>query len=122
MDDFPVGTVKAFVKGKFFLVRLEDGFLAVSRWCTHMNGLLSWKKEHWHFYCPMHGAMFNRKGESLPCSRPCPTLRLHLLSIGTDGRITVDPDTAIERDGYHPDQAVPARAGAASCFAETQTA
>jgi catechol 2,3-dioxygenase-like lactoylglutathione lyase family enzyme len=122
MDDFPVGTVKAFVKGKFFLVRLDDGFLAVSRWCTHMNGLLSWKKEHWHFYCPMHGAMFNRKGESLPCSRPCPTLRLHPLSIGADGRITVDPDTAIERDGYRPDQAVPARAGAFSRYAEPQTA
>jgi catechol 2,3-dioxygenase-like lactoylglutathione lyase family enzyme len=44
MDDFPVGTVKSFVKGKFFLVRADDGFLALSRWCTHLNGLLSWKK------------------------------------------------------------------------------
>ena len=43
LDDFPVGTVKPFVKGKFFLVRLEDGFLALSRWCTHLNGMLAWK-------------------------------------------------------------------------------
>jgi Rieske Fe-S protein len=90
-------------------VRIEEGFLAVSRWCTHMNGLLSWKKEHWHFYCPMHGAMFNRKGESLPCSREAPTLRLHPLTIDSDGTITVDPDTAIERDGFSPDQAVQAQ-------------
>jgi catechol 2,3-dioxygenase-like lactoylglutathione lyase family enzyme/nitrite reductase/ring-hydroxylating ferredoxin subunit len=109
VDDFPVGTVKAFVKGKFFLVRIEEGFLAVSRWCTHMNGLLTWKKEHWHFYCPMHGAMFNRKGESMPCSRDAPTLRLHPLTIGDDGTITVDPDTAIRRDGFLPEQAVQAQ-------------
>lgn len=114
IDDFPVGTVKPFVKGKFFLVRLEDGFLAVSRWCTHMNGLLTWKKEHWHFYCPMHGAMFNRKGESLPCSRAAPTLRLHPVSIAADGTITVDPDTAISRDGFAPGQVTPARPGAAA--------
>jgi lactoylglutathione lyase len=119
MDDYAVGAVKAFVKGKFFLVRIEEGFLAVSRWCTHMNGLLSWKQEHWHFYCPMHGAMFNRKGESLPCSRPCPTLRLHPVTIGADGTITVDPDTAIRRDGFDPAQVVPAKAGASSGFPET---
>ena len=122
IDDYAIGAVKAFVKGKFFLVRIDDGFLALSRWCTHMNGLLSWKKEHWHFYCPMHGAMFNRKGESMPCSRPCAPLRLHPLRINQDGTITVDPDTAITRDGYSPDQAVPARPGAESRFAETQSA
>lgn len=122
IDDYAVGAVRAFVKGKFFLVRLDDGFLALSRWCTHMNGLLSWKQEHWHFYCPMHGAMFNRKGESMPCSRPCPPLRLHPVSIAADGTISVDPDKAIRRDGFDPAQLVPARAGAQSKFAETEIA
>ncbi len=122
IDDFPVGTVKAFVKGKFFLVRLDEGFLAVSRWCTHMNGLLTWKKEHWNFYCPMHGAMFNRKGESMPCSREAPPLRLHPITIGADGTVTVDPDVAIKRTGYDPSQAVPARPGAASQPAQAQPA
>jgi len=112
MDDFPVGTVKAFVKGKFFLVRIDEGFLAVSRWCTHLNGLLNWKPEHWHFYCPMHGAMFDRKGDSLPCSRAAPTLRLHPVSISDDGTVTVDPDTAIKRERFAPEQATPARPGA----------
>jgi Rieske Fe-S protein len=114
MDDFPVGTVKAYVKGKFFLVRLEEGFLALSRWCTHMNGLLAWKKEHWHFYCPMHGSTFDRRGESVPCTRPAPPLRLHPVSITADGMVVVDPDTAIPREGFAPGQAVPARPGARS--------
>lgn len=112
MDDFPVGTVKAFVKGKFFLVRLEEGFIAVSRWCTHLNGLLNWKAEHWHFYCPMHGAMFDRRGESMPCSREAPALRLHPVTINDDGVVIVDPDTAIQRKGFAPEQVTPARPGA----------
>ena len=112
MDDFPVGTVKAFVKGKFFLIRLEDGFLALSRWCTHLNGLLSWKKEHWEFLCPMHGARFDRTGISRPYARSCPPLRTHPISITDDGEVMVDPDTAIEREGFSPDQLVPARFGA----------
>lgn len=112
VDDFPVGTVKAFVKGKFFLVRLEEGFLAPSRWCTHLNGLLSWKQEHWHFYCPMHGAMFDRKGAPRPFSRCSVPLRIHPVSITAEGKVVVDPDIAIARDRYDPAHVVPARPGA----------
>ena len=112
MDDFPVGTVKSFVKGKFFLVRLDDGFLALSRWCTHLNGLLSWKKEHWDFCCPMHGARFDRTGMPRPLSHSCVPLRAHPVTISDDGDVMVDPDTAISRDGFSPDQVVAAEPGA----------
>lgn len=112
LDDFPVGAVKPFVKGKFFLVRLEDGFLALSRWCTHLNGVLNWKQEHWHFHCPLHGAMFDRKGVPLPCARKVAPLRIHPVSITAGGMVVVDPDTAISRDGFVPDQVVPAVPGA----------
>lgn len=112
VDDFPVGSVKTFVKGKFCLVRLEDGFLALSRWCTHLNGLLSWKKEHWEFYCPMHGARFDRRGVARPKGRPCPPLRLHPVTISETGDVTVDPDRVIERDGFDPSQVTAPPAGA----------
>ncbi|MDX1483249.1 MAG: Rieske 2Fe-2S domain-containing protein [Alphaproteobacteria bacterium] len=108
VDDFAVGSVKTFVKGKFCLVRLEGGFLALSRWCTHLNGLLSWKKEHWEFYCPMHGARFDRTGMPRPLARPCPPLRIHPVTVTEAGEVVVDPDTAIRRDGFSPDQLVPA--------------
>lgn len=112
MDKFPVGTVKTFVRGKFFLVRLEGGFLALSRWCTHLNGILAWRKEHWEFLCPMHGARFDRKGISRPLARQCRPLRMHPVTITEAGEIIVDPDTAIERERFSPDQLVPAEPGA----------
>jgi catechol 2,3-dioxygenase-like lactoylglutathione lyase family enzyme/nitrite reductase/ring-hydroxylating ferredoxin subunit len=117
VDDHPIGAVKQFAKGKFFLVRLEDGFLAMSRWCTHKNGLLTWRKEHWHFHCPMHGAVFNRRGDCVSYSRRYKALRLHPVTIASDGTITVRPDTVIERDQFDPSQVIPA-----DCTTNTLTA
>jgi catechol 2,3-dioxygenase-like lactoylglutathione lyase family enzyme len=109
--DYPVGSVKPFMKGRFFLVRLEGGFHALSRWCTHMNGLLAWQPEHWQFYCPMHGATYNRKGECTSLTRELPPMRAHPVSIAGDGSIIVRPGEVIERDSFDPCQlAVPANA------------
>lgn len=113
--DYAVGDVKVFVKGRFFLVRLEKGFLAVSRWCTHMNGLLTWKKEHWQFYCPMHGAVYDRKGECVSYGRKLPPLRLYPLSIAADGAITVHTDEVKSRTSCEPsDFVAPPDVGAMS--------
>lgn len=122
IEAFPVGTVKPFVRGKFVLVRLEEGFLALSRWCTHMNGIIAWKREHWHFHCPMHGAMFNRKGEPLPCSQRGPILRLHPVSITAAGDVVVDPDIVLLRERFDPEQVVPAEPGARLDLARLSTA
>lgn len=112
IDDFAVGSVTRFGKARFFLVRNADGFLAISAWCTHKNGLTAWQKETWHFYCPFHGAKFNRNG----CYRGhmgCTPMRLNPLSIDDNGVIRVDTDRFFGRDGYAPEQAVPAKPGAA---------
>jgi catechol 2,3-dioxygenase-like lactoylglutathione lyase family enzyme/nitrite reductase/ring-hydroxylating ferredoxin subunit len=106
--DYRMGAVKAFNKGKFVVVRHADGFIALSRFCTHMNGLLAWKKEHWQFYCPMHGAAYNRKGECTTIGREgLPPLRMHPLFIAADGGITVRPDESIVREGFDPSQLTP---------------
>jgi Rieske Fe-S protein len=94
--DYPLGSVQTFMKGKFFLVHNADGFVAFSRWCTHMNGLLTWKKEHWHFYCPMHNATYNRKGNCVSFGHKMPPLRRHPVSIGDDGSIVVHPNRILE--------------------------
>lgn len=122
VEDFPIGTVKPFVKGKFVLVRLEEGFLALSRWCTHMNGIIHWKREHWHFRCPMHGAMFNRKGEPLPCSERAAILRLHPVIVTREGEVVVDPDVVLVRKRFDPEQVVPAEPGARLDFERLSTA
>jgi Rieske Fe-S protein len=106
--DYAVGDVKSFVKGKFIVVRMEGGFIAYSRWCTHMNGLLKWEPEHWRFYCPMHGVTYNRKGESIDFCRQVAPLRTHPLTIANDGAITVDPDKVIHRKAFDEEQLTPA--------------
>lgn len=106
--DYEVGAVKAFPKGKFFVVRHQDGFMALTRWCTHRKGVLTWKAEHWCFYCPMHGATYDRKGENTSYYHKVPPLGTHPLSISADGTITVLPDELIERDCFDPSQLVPA--------------
>lgn len=101
-SDYAVGDVRQFGRGKFFVVRLEDGFIAYSRWCTHKNGLLTWQPEHWRFYCPMHGVTYNRKGENTSFCHDVSALRMHPLVLSDDGVITVRPDEVIERDGFDP--------------------
>ncbi|MDX1483254.1 MAG: VOC family protein [Alphaproteobacteria bacterium] len=109
--DFPRGSVTRFGDGRFFLVRNDDGFLALSAWCTHKNGITAWQKESWHFYCPFHGAKFDRSGV-YKGHMGCKPMRLNPVSIGADETVTVDTDRVFARDAYHPSQAVPARAGA----------
>lgn len=118
--DYAVGEVRSFNEGKFYLVRRKEGFLALSRWCTHMNGLVQWKPNHWHFYCPYHKATFDRCGRSTSHApfETLPPLRLHPVAIGADGGIEVDTDVLLIRQQASAADAVPARPGAASQIAE----
>jgi Rieske Fe-S protein len=109
--DHAVGSVTRNGKGRFFLVREEAGFLAISVWCTHKNGVTVWQKESWHFYCPFHGAKFDTTGCYVG-RMGCAPMRLHPVMIDESGTITVDTDRFYARDRYDPAQAVPAKPGA----------
>ncbi len=111
IDEFPVGSVTRHQKGRFYLVREDAGFLAVSSWCTHKNGLTIWQKESWHFYCPFHGAKFDRTGCYVG-HMGCAPMRLNPLQIDAAGQVVVDTDRFYSRPRYHAGQAVPARPGA----------
>ena len=111
--DHAVGSVTLFKEAQFFLLRLEQGFLALSQWCTHQNGLVAWRGNFYDFYCPKHGAVFLRNGESASVVMDLPPLRLHPLAIDDAGEIVVDTDRVVVRRGFAPDQLVPAEPGAA---------
>lgn len=71
IDKFEPGTVTAFVRGKFYLARLEDGgFLALSRTCTHLGCTVPWVAAQNKFICPCHSSEFNIRGEVI--SPPAP--------------------------------------------------
>ena len=63
VEQFEPGTVTAFVSGKFYLARLEDGgFLAMSRRCTHLSCSVPWVSSENKFICPCHSSEFDIRG------------------------------------------------------------
>ena len=120
IDDFETGSVTPFSKEMFFLVRLQEGFLALSSWCTHRNGKIKWEKEHWRFYCPFHSATYNRRGEFTGHLENVGPLRLHPVTIAEDKSVIVDTSEILVRKDHSPDHVVPAACGARFCAANVE--
>ncbi len=108
---FPVGSVTTFGEANFFLVRDERGFLALSRWCRHLNGKLSHQPEHWRFWCSFHGATYDLEGGHTGHLPDIPPLRMHPVSIDPDGTVLVDTTVLVERDPGERPHCVPAPEG-----------
>ena len=64
--DFQVGDVKYFVEGKFYLSRVQEGFMALYQKCVHLGCTVPWRPEFSFNYegqtitglfrCPCHGS------------------------------------------------------------------
>jgi cytochrome b6-f complex iron-sulfur subunit len=71
VEKIPLDSVTAFVRGRFYLARLEDGgFLALSRKCTHLGCTVPWVSGEKKFICPCHSSAFDIRGEVI--SPPAP--------------------------------------------------
>ncbi len=71
VEKIPLDSVTAFVRGRFYLARLEDGgFLALSRKCTHLGCTVPWVSREKKFICPCHSSAFDIRGEVI--SPPAP--------------------------------------------------
>jgi cytochrome b6-f complex iron-sulfur subunit len=105
VERFAPGSVTAFVRGKFYLCRLEDGgFLALSCKCTHLGCTVPWEDEGKRFACPCHGSVFDIRGEVL--SPPAPrALDLYPVFIENDV-VKVDTAGRITRTAFKEDQVV----------------
>ena len=104
-EGFALNSVTAFIQGKFYLCRLEDGgFLAVSRKCTHLGCTVPWVDKEKRFACPCHASEFNIKGEVV--NDPAPrALDIYPLYI-ENNIIKVDVGKQIKRSSFHSDQVV----------------
>jgi len=103
VDNFEPGTVSAFVAGKFYLARLEDGgFLAMSRRCTHLSCTVPWVSAENKFICPCHSSEFDIRGEV--ANPPAPrALDLYPINI-RNNILTVDTGKLRKRSVFAPDQ------------------
>jgi cytochrome b6-f complex iron-sulfur subunit len=105
VSDFEAGTVTAFQRGKFYLVRqAEGGFLAVSRKCTHLGCTVPWVEKEKRFVCPCHASSYDMNGSIIsgPAPRPLDLFRVSI----ENNVVSVNTGTAVRRRGYLPDQVV----------------
>ncbi len=107
----PVGTVSYFREQRLYLSRVESGFLALYRKCTHLGCVVPWREDDpteddlatmGRFNCPCHGSIFDRYGvvRGGPAPRP-----LDLFPITVEGdELIVDTGTIIARSDFEQSQ------------------
>jgi len=108
VEKFSPMSVTAFPRGRFYLVRLEDGgFLALSRTCTHLGCTVPWSPEQKEFACPCHGSAFDVRGDVIrpPASRPLDLYRVFIENM----TVKVDTGRRIRRDAFRSGQVVYAK-------------
>jgi cytochrome b6-f complex iron-sulfur subunit len=102
---FEVNSVTAFVRGRFYLVRLEDGgFLALSSKCTHLGCTVPWVEKEMKFACPCHGSAFDITGAVIKPPAPRP-LDIYPLSI-ENNVVKVDTSKPIKRHQFKVSQVI----------------
>lgn len=105
VDSFVPNSVTTFVRGKFYLARLEDGgFLALSRTCTHLGCSVPWVEKEMKFACPCHGSAFDITGQVIAAPAP---RALDLYPITIENQIIkVDTGKQIKRSIFRAEQVV----------------
>ena len=60
-----------YSEGRFWLVNVENGLLALYMVCTHLGCLYKWAPSNDRFVCPCHTSMYTREGAKIsgPTSR-----------------------------------------------------
>ena len=102
-ESFPINSVTAFVRGKFYLARLEDsGFLALSRTCTHLGCTVPWSEKEMKFACPCHGSAFDITGNVIDSPAPR-ALDIYPMTI-ENKIIKVDTSKPIKRSVFRAEQ------------------
>jgi cytochrome b6-f complex iron-sulfur subunit len=105
VDRFTPNSVTAFVRGKFYLARLENGgFLALSRTCTHLGCTVPWVENEMKFACPCHGSAFDITGSVIDAPAPR-ALNIYPITI-ENNIIKVDTRKPIKRSSFRAEQVV----------------
>lgn len=96
-DLYPVHSVTFLQDQQVYIVRMLEGFYAVSAVCTHLGCITQWKPDADMIACPCHGSKFTPEGKKLegPAPRPLPH---YSISIAPDGELIVDKLQTIKAD------------------------
>lgn len=103
LEEFEPGTVSYVPKGRFYIVRQEDGgVLALWQRCPHLGCIVPWRENEDQFNCPCHSSFFNRLGEVTggPAPRPMDLFPVSL----RDGKLVVDTGQPVQRQTFDETQ------------------
>jgi cytochrome b6-f complex iron-sulfur subunit len=94
-ERYTVGSVTLDPRFGVFVVRVPEGFYALSAVCTHLGCLSTWKADAGVIACPCHGSTFRKDGTTIagPAPAPLPWLKMWL---GDDGILVVDRSTPLQ--------------------------
>lgn len=81
-----------YPKGRFWLVRLPQGLLALHNVCTHLDCLMGWDTSAEEFACPCHGSMFAIDGTYLTGPAPRSLDRFVIQLVSSKGEIAAETD------------------------------
>jgi cytochrome b6-f complex iron-sulfur subunit len=103
VNKFEANSITAFVRGRFYLARLEDGgFLALSSKCTHLGCTVPWVEKEMKFACPCHGSAFDITGNVIHSPAPRP-LDIYPIVIENDV-VKVDTSKPVKRNEFRAEQ------------------
>ena len=88
-DLYPIHSVTFLQDQQVYIVRMPEGFYAVSAVCTHLGCVTQWKPDAEMIACPCHGSKFKADGTKIegPAPRPLPHFGI---SLTVDGELLVD--------------------------------
>jgi cytochrome b6-f complex iron-sulfur subunit len=88
-DLYPVDSVTFLQDQQVYIVRMPEGFYAVSAVCTHLGCVTQWKPDAEMIACPCHGSKFKSDGTKIEGPAPRP-LSHFAISLTPDGELLVD--------------------------------
>jgi cytochrome b6-f complex iron-sulfur subunit len=103
VSDFPVNTVTHNLTGRFYIVHLEEGFLALYQRCPHLGCAVPYVDAENQFHCPCHGSLYNLTGVVTGGPAPRP-MDLFPITIENGDEIWVDTSKPTQRSGFDPSQ------------------
>lgn len=102
VDEFPMDSVTRIEPARAYILRTEQGVLAMWQRCTHLGCAVPWEQARDEFHCPCHGSLFNPVGEVIdgPAPRPLDTFPVVI----NQDEIWIDTSNPQERSSFNPSQ------------------
>jgi cytochrome b6-f complex iron-sulfur subunit len=117
-DQFPEGTVRYFLSGRFYVTSYQGVLVALYQKCPHLGCRVPFCDSSKRFECPCHGSAFNIKGEYVQGPSP---RGMDRFPVRIDGdQVLVDTSSVIEGSARGVMTGPSEPAGASCLEADTQ--